>query len=45
MNLELRFWSKVSIPNLSSCWKWQASKNLKYGQFRLKDKKELNDAT
>jgi hypothetical protein len=31
-----RFWSKVAIDNVHSCWEWQAYLHPKgYGQFRL----------
>ena len=30
-----RFWSKVEITGLYSCWEWQARRNKGYGQFRL----------
>ncbi len=35
-DLNNRFWSKVNIADLFSCWEWTAHKNhLGYGQFRF----------
>jgi hypothetical protein len=35
--LQDRFWSKVNVRDIDSCWEWMASKNPKgYGIFRYK---------
>lgn len=32
---ETRFWSKVEIGSDDECWLWLASRNKRYGQFKL----------
>lgn len=38
LTIEERFWSKVNITDLLSCWEWTGFKNKGYGQLEFRGK-------